>query len=197
MSLVPAAAFAVAAALVGCLAVEKVGPSVSVVASVRVWPTSAKVRVGETLQLTATPQDPAGAPLAGGPTTWASSDRGVATVSSSGLVTGVATGSATITATVEGTSGTAAIAVTVVPVASVPVWPATSSIPVGLSLQLTATPKDSAGVALPERTVTWMSSDPTVAPVSSSGLVAGIGQGSAVITATSEGKNGSAVITVR
>ena len=62
VSLVPAAAFAVAAALVGCLAVEKVGPSASVVASVRVWPTSANVRVGETLQLTATPRDPAGAP---------------------------------------------------------------------------------------------------------------------------------------
>ena len=197
VSLVPAAACAVAAALVGCLAVEKAGPSVSVVASVRVWPTSAKVRVGETLQLTATPQDAAGAPLAGGPVTWASSDRGVATVSSSGLVTGVATGSATITATVEGSTGTAAIAVTVVPVASVPVWPATSSIPVGLSLQLTATPTDSAGGALPERPVTWTSSDPSIAPVSSGGLVAGIAQGSAVITATSEGKTGSAVITVR
>jgi uncharacterized protein YjdB len=188
----------VAAALVGCLAVEKVGPSVSsVVAAVRVWPTSGSLRVGQKLQLTATPRDSAGAPLTAGPVTWVSSNPGAATVSSSGLVAGVAPGAATITATVEGTSGTAAIAVTVVAVASVPVWPATSSIPVGLSLQLTATPKDSAGGALPERAVTWMSSDPSVAPVSSGGLVAGLAQGSAVITATSEGKNGSAVITVR
>jgi len=44
--------------------------------------------------------------------TWASSNTGVATVSGSGLVTGVVAGSATITATSEGQSGSSALTVT-------------------------------------------------------------------------------------
>jgi len=43
---------------------------------------------------------------------WASSNPAIATVSATGLVTGVAAGAATITATSEGKSGTAAITVT-------------------------------------------------------------------------------------
>src|SRR5439155_20800656 len=98
--------------------------------------------------LTATPKDSAGNPLSGRVVTWASSAPGVATVSASGLVTGVAAGSATITATSETKSGAAAITVTIVPVASVVVSPATASIQVGGTVQLTATPKDSAGNTL-------------------------------------------------
>src|SRR5439155_19116390 len=121
---------------------------------------------------------------------------GIATVSPSGQVTGVAQGSATITATSEAKSSTAAITVTPVPVASVAVAPATASIRVGQTAQLTATPKDSAGGALTGRTVTWTSSNTSVATVSSSGLVTSGVVGTATITATSEGKAGSAAVTV-
>ncbi len=82
------------------------------VASVTVSPASASVPAGQTAQLTATPKDAAGNPLSGRVITWASSNTSVATVSSSGLVTGKVAGSATITATSEGQSGTAAITVT-------------------------------------------------------------------------------------
>jgi uncharacterized protein YjdB len=84
------------------------------VATVSVAPTSGSVEVGQTLQLTATARDAGGNVITGRPTTWTVSDASVATVSGSGLVTGVAAGSATVTATVEGKSGTSAI--TVVPV---------------------------------------------------------------------------------
>src|SRR5206468_3890596 len=83
-----------------------------------------------------------------------------------------------------------------VPVASVAVAPASATIVVGATQQLTATPLDSAGNPLTGRTVTWTSSDPTVAPVSGSGLVTGVAVGSVTITATSEGKSGTAAITV-
>jgi hypothetical protein len=69
------------------------------------------VNVGQTTQLTATTRDANNNVLAGRAVTWSSSNTGIATVSSSGVVTGVATGSATITATSEGKSGTAAITV--------------------------------------------------------------------------------------
>ncbi|HUF50970.1 MAG TPA: Ig-like domain-containing protein, partial [Longimicrobiales bacterium] len=133
--------------------------------------------------------------LTGRPVTWSSSNTAVATVSSTGLVSGVAQGSATITATSEGKSGIAAL--TVIPVvATVTVSPATASITVGSSRQLTATPRDAAGNALTGRAVTWSSSNTAVATVSSTGLVSGVAQGSATITATSEGASGTSSITV-
>src|SRR5439155_13027236 len=117
-------------------------------------------------------------------------------VSRSGLVTGVAPGSATMTATSEGKSNTAAITVTTLPVASVAISPATASLAVGQTVQLTATPQDSAGTTLTGRTVTWASSNPSVATVSRSGQVTGVAEGSATMAATSEGKSGTAAITV-
>ncbi len=82
------------------------------VASVTVSPTPATVAVGQTVQLTATPKDASGTPLQGLTISWATSNSGVATVSTSGLVTGVAAGSVTITASCGGQSGIAAVTVT-------------------------------------------------------------------------------------
>jgi uncharacterized protein YjdB len=166
------------------------------VASLQVSPTSANMFVGQTLSLTATTKDAAGNTLTGRPVTWASSSPSVATVSSTGQVAGVTQGSATITATSESKTATVTINVAIVPVASVQVAPATASLTVGQTAQLTATPKDSAGSALTGRAVTWTSSAPTVASVSPSGLVTGGAAGSATITAMSEGRTGSATVTV-
>src|ERR1041385_8029407 len=125
------------------------------VASVTLSPAAASLTVGATTQLTATPKDANGTALSGRVVTWATSNAAAATVSASGLVTGVAAGSATITATSEGQSGTSAVTVTNVPVASVALSPATASITVGATTQLTATPKDANGTALSGRAVTW------------------------------------------
>jgi len=72
------------------------------------------VAAGQTVQLSATPKDSAGNVLAGRVVTWATTDAAVATVSGSGLVTGLVVGTATITATSEGKSGSAALTVTAV-----------------------------------------------------------------------------------
>jgi hypothetical protein len=110
----------------------------------------------------------------------------------------VAAGSATVTATSEGQSGSAAITVTPtpVPVASVSVSPASASVTTGQTVQLTATPRDANGTALAGRVVTWSSGNTAAATVNGSGLVTGVAAGSATITATSEGKGGTAPITV-
>ena len=167
------------------------------VASVTVAPATASPPVGQTVQLTATPQDASGNPLSGRVITWSSSSTTVATVSGSGLVTARAAGSATITATSEGQSGTAAITVPApAPVASVSVSPASATLQIGQTVQLTATPKDANGNPLTGRTITWGSSNTAVATVTGSGLVTGVVAGSATITATSEGQSGTAAITV-
>jgi uncharacterized protein YjdB len=170
--------------------------TVAPVASVTVTPSSASVAIGRTVQLTATPKDASGNPLTGRAISWSSSDNTIATVSSSGLVTGVVAGSVTITATSEGTSGTASIAVSGVPVASVTVSPASASVQAGQTQQLTATLKDANGNVLTGRTVAWSSNNTTVATVNGTGLVTAKVAGSATITAMSEGQSGTAAMTV-
>jgi hypothetical protein len=82
------------------------------------------------------------------------------------------------------------------PVASLDVAPPSATVPAGQKVQLTATPRDSSGDALGGRVVTWASGSPSIATVNGSGLVTGVAEGSATITATSEGKSGSAGVTV-
>jgi uncharacterized protein YjdB len=174
----------------------KIVPTVPV-ASVTASPATASLIVGQTAQLTATPKDANGNPLTGRTITWSSSDNTIATVSGSGLVTGVGPGGpVTITATSEGQSGTAAVNVTLAPVASVTVAPSTANIAITGTVQLTATPKDANGNPLTGRAISWSSSDNTIATVNGSGLVTGVAAGSVTITATSEGKSGTASVTV-
>src|SRR5881296_3688957 len=115
------------------------------VASVSVSPTFVTVLPTQTAQLTATTLDSTGAVLTGRTVTWSSSNTGVATVDGSGLVRGGTVGSSTVTATSEGKSASSGITVTTVPVATVTVTPASESLYVGQTVQLTATSKDSAG----------------------------------------------------
>src|SRR5207302_6078782 len=166
------------------------------VASVAVSPASATMSMGATQQLSATPKDAAGNVLTGRVITWTSSNAAIATVSATGLVTGVAAGAVTITATSEGQSGTASVTVANVPVASVTVSPTTPNMYVGGTVQLTATLKDASGNVLTGRTVTWTTSNGAIATVSASGLVTGVAVGAGTITATSEGQSGTAAVTV-
>lgn len=168
------------------------------IASLTVSPGSASVTIGDTLPLVATPRDANGNVLTGRSISWASSDTTVASVSARGVVTGKSQGSAVIAATSEGVRATSSINVVSVPtpVASVSVAPGTSTILVGATVQLTATPKDAGGRALSGRAVTWHSSDASVATVSASGLVTGVAPGTATLSATSEGKTGTATVHV-
>lgn len=81
--------------------------------------------------------------------------------------------------------------------ASVQVTPASSSLSPGQTAQLTASPRDAQGNALTDRVITWSSTSAAVASVSSSGLVTALTVGGPVtIVATSEGQDGSAIVTV-
>ncbi len=165
------------------------------VASVTLSQQSATIDVGTTLILTATAKDASGNVITGRTTTWTSSNSSVATVDN-GIVTGISVGTATITATIDGKPATALITVQLPPVASITITPATKTLTVGASFQLVVTVKDANGNPLSGRTVTWTTSDATKVTVSSTGLVTGVALGTAIITATSEGKFATATITV-
>jgi uncharacterized protein YjdB len=158
------------------------------------------VSVAATTQLTATVRDVNGAAMEGASVAWASDKPLTAAVSQSGVVTGLVPGTATITATAGEKSGTATITVQLAPVASVTVSPSTLSLRDRDNQRtgtLTATVKDLLGNVLTGRVVTWASSNTQVATVDQSGLVTAQNKGDATISATSEGKIGTAAVNVR
>lgn len=156
------------------------------VATVR--PLGATIEAGTMLALTAT------SPVAADGFTWSSSAGSVATVDASGIVTGIAEGMALITATgtVSGAQGSTTIAVTAPAVSEVTVTPGSATIAIAGEAVLTAA-STNAGDSF-----TWSSSDVTVATVNSTGVVTGVGAGSARIqaTGTASGATGRATITV-
>lgn len=146
-------------------------------------------KAGETLQLTATiyPDSATNKTV-----TWKSSDKTVATVDESGLVTAVGNGTANITATTEDGNYTATCKVTV----EIPEL--TLSLD-KTELTLTQTEEQqklTATVSDPEEKVTWLSSDPFVATVTRDGTVTAIANGTATITASAGDKTVSCTVKV-
>ena len=169
------------------------------VATVAVSPATASLQAGATTQLSAVTRDSNGNVLTGRSISWSSGSAAIATVSASGLVSAVAAGNATITASSEGKTGTSAITVTAVapvPVATVTVSPAAPSVQVGATVQLSAVPRDASGNVLTGRTITWASSNSSLATVSASGLVTALVAGSVTISASCGGVTGTATVTV-
>jgi uncharacterized protein YjdB len=167
------------------------------VSAVILSPGQVNVFTGQSVQLNALVTDDRGQVLTGRPINYSSSNTAIATVSSAGLVTGVTPGTVTITATSESSNGTATVTVAPEPVASVSITPVSPSVIIGQTVQLTAIAKNASGTVLNGRTVSWSSGAPGLATVSSLGVVTGIATGMAVIIATIDGTQGSALVTVR
>jgi alpha-tubulin suppressor-like RCC1 family protein len=171
-------------------------PTIPVETSITLSATSISFEVlGETSQLTATVNDQNGAAMSSATVTWTSSSTSVATVSSSGLVTSVGDGTATVTATSGSASATAAVTV------QVPASIELSDTAVSFaSLADTATVpvivKDASGSTISGATVTWATSDATIATVSDVGLITSVADGTATITATSGEFSATVAVTI-
>ncbi|MDE0396053.1 MAG: Ig-like domain-containing protein [Gammaproteobacteria bacterium] len=167
-------------------------------ASVEVSPSAETIGLDASVQLTAGAFDANGHAVAGAEFSWESSNAAVATVDASGLVTGIAEGVVVITASSGSASGAATITVVDVtgPVVSVKVSPSAETIGLGGTLQLMAEGFNESGHAVADAEFSWESSNAAVATVDASGLVTGITEGVAVITASSGGTSGAATITV-
>lgn len=158
---------------------------------------SVTLQTGEncTLTVTTEPEDIDGAVL-----TWTSSNPDIASVAetseNSATVTALAAGTASVTVSCGDINATCNINVaeeTDGPVADkVTVTPETASVEVGETVQLEASvePADTGFE------ITWTSDNPDVASVDENGLVTGIANGYATISAKAGGKTGSCSITV-
>ncbi len=127
---------------------------------------------------------------------WSTAAAAIATVSTSGVVTGVSPGQTTVFASFGGKQGQYEFKVLPVPVASVVISPSAPSLTAGATRQLTATVLTDSGRVLTDRIVFWASLDPTKASVSSSGLVTALSPGTVTITATCDGIVAPVVVTI-
>jgi xyloglucan-specific exo-beta-1,4-glucanase len=125
--------------------------------------------------------------------TWSSANEAVATVSSTGLVTGVSNGTAVIIATTVGGKNLKLAIRVAKKVTGISINPANDAIDVSGQIQMTATvtPQDATNSS-----VSWSSVDPSIASVSSAGLVTGVKGGKTDIIAIADGKKASKSITV-
>ncbi|MDQ6611482.1 MAG: Ig-like domain-containing protein, partial [Gemmatimonadota bacterium] len=152
----------------------------------------------QTSQATALLKDANGNTLTGRGISWLSSNTNVATVNSStGLITAVAVGATDISATSETKTGTATFTVAAAPVATVTVTLTPSTITTAQTSQGTAELKDAAGNTLVGRVVSWGTTNTGVATINSvTGLITPVAPGTTTISAISEGRSDSRVLTV-
>ena len=179
---------------------DQTGTPASVATTVTLSPTALSfTSFGETQQLTATVVDQNGTTMGSAVVTWESSAPSVASVSTTGLVTAVADGTATVTATSGSATGSASVTVvTSSQVATfVGIFPSTwSFFSFGGTQELEVFVLDQDGQLIIGAVVTWTSSSPAVASVSSTGLVTAVANGTATVTATSGSANATVSITV-
>jgi hypothetical protein len=162
-------------------------------------PNTLNIEVGDSIQVVPTLKDLAGYSLDLKSIKWTSSNEAVAIVNTYGLVIGISSGGpVTITATVDNLTRIVTVIVSPIAVSSVEVLQIGTEIVAGDSIQLTAIIKNKKGVILTNRNITWVTSNSSVASISSTGLVKGIYPGPIVtITANCEGINGVSYILVR
>lgn len=169
-------------------------------ASVTLDPSSFSLGTGLTRQLVPTVIDTAGHLVTNfnnRQVIWQSKSSIVASVSSSGVVTGTGAGTTDIFVTVDGLRSNDA---------TVTVSPATNNVIVtpfnpqvlriGTTVQLTAQARDNNNQPIPGKTANWSSNNPTIASVNQNGLVTGVAVGSTTITAEIDNKTASVQVTV-
>ena len=162
------------------------------VESVTLDKSSLELTEGETATLTATvkPDNATNKTV-----TWSSDKTSVATVDANGKVTAVAEGTATITAKAGDKTATCSVTVkkNVIAVESVTLDITYTILNTGETLTLTATVKPDNAT---DKTVTWSSSNSSVATVDANGKVTAVAQGTAIVTAKAGDKTATCTVIV-
>lgn len=194
-----ARSFVIVGAILAASCHHDVTNASSNVASIFLTPTNISLLVGDTVTIVPSYEDKNGIVLTGVSSNWTSSDTTVAVVSSGGTVTARKIGSVSISAitgTAVGTSKISVVAALPPSISAINVSPSPAYVVVHGTQQMTATVLDANGKPLTGLTVTWQSNNPTVASISSTGLVTGLATGAAVISASIGGYLGTSNLTV-
>ena len=167
--------------------------------SIQVAPSKPSLALGQDQQFTAIGHygDGSSKDITGS-VVWATSNTSVATISASGFATSSATGSATISATLSGVTGFGTLTVTKGILVSITITPANPVLLLGTLQQFTAT-----GTFSDQSTqditgsVTWASSNDSVASVGGGGLASALALGSLTISASSNSVSASTAVSVQ
>jgi len=170
------------------------------VGSVQVSPGSATIIAGSTTSFSAVVKDTRGETMSGS-VSWSTGSPAVATVSSSGVVTGVAVGTATISATSGGKSGSATVTVTPNGAPSVTITSPQdgASVVEGTDVALSGSATDPEDGALTGAALQWASSSDGALGSGASVSRADLSVGPHTITLTATdafGQSGSASVTL-
>ena len=173
-------------------------PAAASLTSITVTPPSAQLPEGATQQFTATGQYSDGSTRdLSTSVTWVSSAPLVVGIAGSGMAWASQVGTAEVTASEGSVHGAASLIVSVAPLISISITPSTPSLPAGTSLQLKAVGLyQDGGTQDLTSAVSWVSSAPGVAQVSTSGLLAGEKMGTARVVASQGAVTGSVSVTV-
>ncbi len=134
---------------------------------------------------------------AGRVTTWSTNTPTVINITAAGIATGLTLGTARVIATAEGVADTVVLSVTNVPVTSVVVSPLQVTMQEGQTRQLSVVVTDSTGREVTDRPIEWITTDPTKATVSNTGLITAIASGTLTIGASSEGRVGQTSVLIQ
>jgi uncharacterized protein YjdB len=140
--------------------------------------------------------DSAGNQITGRQVFWTSVNPTIANITPAGVVTGTALGAARIAVRVDAAVDTSSVLVTKIPVASVRLFPLQLNLEQGTSQQLVPTVTDSVGTVVTDRPIEWLSSDPTKARVSTTGVVTTLNVGTVNIDAVSENAVGRSTVNI-
>ncbi len=158
-----------------------------------ILPTSSHLARGTTVQLTVqgTYSDGSTANLSS-TATWTSANSSIATVSSTGLATGIAAGITTVEAQIGSFSSTTTLNVSAATLTSVSISPSGASLAAGVPQQFTLSGTFSDGTQQNlGSAATWSSSAPATATVSATGLATGVAPGTVQFTASYNGQAAS------
>lgn len=152
-------------------------------ATIRIGPVLDSIEIGATYAAwSVILEDAAGNELTGRRLAWESSNPTIATIDpSTGVATGVDDGQAVITVRSEGLSATSTLRV-LVPVISIVVVPDSFDLPLTTTRAVTATVVGPAGIALTNRQIIWATDNPSVAVVSTTGVVTAVTVGTTTIS---------------
>lgn len=152
-------------------------------------PEEVSVQVRKTAQLRAIAYDGAGDEVPDAEISWTTEDENVATVTSSGLVTGQSVGSTAIVATHEELSASSAITVELRPVDRVEILTKNITLRVNEEVQMQGVARDDQGFILENRMLMWSVMDQDLLEIDAmTGVVKGLAAGMTIVTLSSEGQ---------
>lgn len=155
---------------------------------------SAMLAVGGHVQLTSTARTVGNVAVPNAEVSW-SSDAAAVSVSAQGLVTAVMPGVATVTVTSNSRAASSRITVLNGSAGGLVIHPHAPTLALGQQVKLQAIAFDAEGLGSSVE-ATWTSAATSVAAVDQSGAITGVGDGSAVIRATSAARSAEVAATV-